>query len=642
LNYYDKFKNLSDKNLLQRIERKENFQKEAVKAAYQLLTERGYSIDDPFPESEQVEKDFSPIDKPNYVDINTDFVNSFTEISWWKIGLFSLFFIPFLYLSNHYLNNTPLYRVTYLFSDTIVSFGTISIIMSLIVFSLIFFINNKIRHGFLRINAQKFLLALKVFLISTAIISLFEIAFSDHVTVLKVFTENSYRSFVQSFWRNVFVSFSEELFFKWLLLIQVLKLYGSGKGNRSLAYLSISILFALAHIPRQLSDFDSIHTLHLIKTFLWSYFTCILFIRHRNFALVVALHFLSDLGVIFLENSNSFFNWSILLIGIYAIPGVSNSMIFKPLKKEKSFPIKLIGVCIIIFSLIALLIPKSSLDYYNISKQEYYLNRDSSALTSINKAIEKNENEEDYFIHRGNIYYDLVNYSHAWEDYNSAVEINNFFYAAIKNRGYANRYLDKHQECIDDLTTAIERGYHKSQRVYFNRGNCYLDIGNLQAARADISKVLAADPEDNKALYTMARIYFKEGDFKTSQDYVDKALAIDPDLIEAIELKSMNFTGLKEYEKSLDVMTKAIEMGSDNPMRFYIRGFDYYELEEFSKAKLEFEKSEEYLSDSPDLHYIWAHTLFFLKDYQKGCELLVKARDLGHAEGERDIKEYCN
>jgi tetratricopeptide (TPR) repeat protein/membrane protease YdiL (CAAX protease family) len=641
--FYDRFKNLSDEELFQRIDQKDHFQKEAVLAAYNILLQRGYELEYPFPRSVPVNEDKSEIKKKSSF-LEREYHEWFklisTKRSFGLLIIFFLIFAPLLWYSNSYLSETSLYRQLHLFSQTIIPHGGINYIIEIaLVFA--FFLNSKKRRDtFLIVKSNHIATAVKVFVISLVIISVWEWLFSSRVTVTLIADDKTGRELLKNFWFGGLVAFTEELIFKWLLLTQLLLRTGNSRGKRRLIFFVVAILFAAAHIPIQINEYGGISTAHLIMTFLYSYFTSILYVKHKNLLLVVLLHFFMNISNIFVDDGYTFFfNWSTILLGIYCIPKINNGWIFRS-SHRFNLPKWGFASLILLITSIILISPKQPKDLYNYSRQYYFMDSYNQAMNLINAAISKEENRAEFLNHRGNIFYSIDKYDSAWLDYDQAVKIDNNFHGAIRNRGLAAKQISKYQECIEDLTIAVINDIQTSQ-VYQNRGSCYIGISEPALAISDFEQSLKRNSSNDQAYYGLGKAYLKLKEFEKSSKNLELAITLDPNFIQAYELLAMAYMGLGRYDSSNVVMTKAIEMGSSNPIRFYLRGLNYYEKKDYHNAVKEFEKSIEFNPEEPELYLNLAYSYFLIENFAKGCEYLNKSAWLGNEQAKADLSSYC-
>lgn len=643
--YYNKFCNLSDENLLRRLERKENYQKEAIEAVYQILVERGYNVEYPFSEEQakQLElekKTYSFRKRWTAIEHHLVFKKFFSRISLTRLSIFGLFFTLSLIVSNLGVVDSIIYRKIHVFSDTILGLGSISYLVFLSIIYFFFFFRNNTLNNLISFDSNKFRIGVKTFILLLVIISIWELMFSDYFTLYGMFENKSYRMFLKEFWFGIFVAFTEEFIFKWILLVQVLIRIPETRNARVTAFIIIGILFALAHIPIQLSKYESIQYIHLITTFLFSYFSSVLFVRTRNFPLVVFLHFLMNISYILVEGGSSFyFFWCLIIIGIYSQSSISESKLFQ-IKKRNFGPKWIFSIPFVASILIVFFIPKQGLDYYNISSSLYKINKDEKALFAINKALKISKDKDKFYNLKGSILYDYEEYDSAYYFYSKSIEINSNYNAAIRNRGLTCKFLKRYDQGIKDLSKALDKGL-KSARIYQHRGTCFIGLKEYENGLLDLHKSLEIEPDNSTTLFQISRAFLYMEEYDSSILYQEMVINRSPESIGAYELMAVAYTSLERYDTSNYIMTRAIEMGSTSPIRFYIRGVNYYKKEQYSLALSEFEKAYEHEQVDDDVNAYLGYSYIFTDDYINGCEFLRVAAELGDEEALLSLEEYC-
>ncbi|KAJ3354248.1 cytochrome c oxidase subunit 1 [Entophlyctis luteolus] len=126
----------------------------------------------------------------------------------------------------------------------------------------------------------------------------------------------------------------------------------------------------------------------------------------------------------------------------------------------------------------------------------------------------------------GNIYFSQSRWEIAAMYYNKALEFDPDDDAAYLNRGITRAQLQDADGALDDFNTAVAMSTppHCAE-ARFNRAQLLHALGNLEAADADFSAVLAAAPRDQDALRGRARVRAKLGRFDDAmRDYAGDVL----------------------------------------------------------------------------------------------------------------------
>ena len=644
---YDKFCHLSDENLLKRVERKDSYHKETVLIAYQILTERGYQLESPYPGESYVFDSEPDASEPEIIQQLKAFKKDKVRISayWWL--LFFAIYFPLIYYSNNELSGTPAYRYIFIFSDSVINLGSTSYLLELAIFSLLFIRMRDIRQSLLKVSYKQLYPTVKIFLVSLISITFLELTSTPDITVYHVFADNSYRSFLGNSIYIFLISLGEELIFKWLLLTQLLLRVGNSKNALTGVFVLVALIFAAAHIPKQLKDYGELQYWHLFMTFLFSYFTSILYVRHNNFLLVVGLHFLLDISIIYVDyGGRAYFHWGLVVVALLCLKPVSNSWLFSSPKKQLSLDKRLVFFLVAVPFAGLFFIPKSSLDLHAIAMQYYYLGDKESAGHYVDQALMKDREHLASLTLKGNLLYDSSRYDEAWHHYNDAIRYDSSvnkskaYIQRIRNRGFANLELRKYQECVDDLNTTLQYGM-KSARIFYSRGRCLKDLERLHDAKADFHRSIDFFSDDPKAYYHLGWACFKLEEFDSTIHYAHKAVSIDPNFTAGYEVLAMAHFRLEQFDSAHFFVDQAALRGSTNTTRFFIKGMTYYLQEDYYRSSLEFQKGLEILPDEPGLLFYLGYCYLFMENYELGCQYLSKSASFGYEEAINGLKEYC-
>lgn len=174
--------------------------------------------------------------------------------------------------------------------------------------------------------------------------------------------------------------------------------------------------------------------------------------------------------------------------------------------------------------------------FYQTANNDYLNGNLQSALININKTIEKSDiNDWKHFAFRANIHEELKNYQQAITDYKQAIEYSqtdNDVYALYHQIGFCYLNLNNNQKALEFYTYSIDikkqrdnSQYNPDQegmdggvmlgipfkRMYNNRGNALLNLGNLNEALKDCETSIAYDKQYSNPYLLKAQIYSKAG-----------------------------------------------------------------------------------------------------------------------------------
>lgn len=109
--------------------------------------------------------------------------------------------------------------------------------------------------------------------------------------------------------------------------------------------------------------------------------------------------------------------------------------------------------------------------------------------------------------------------------YSQALEIDQDFVQAQRDRGILLFYQRKFAQAIEDFDACIEKGLVDAQ-VYFYRGFCNLMLERFEGASSDFSRALDIHPDWPEALSQRAVAHHKAGRIEEALQDVDQTLQL--------------------------------------------------------------------------------------------------------------------
>jgi tetratricopeptide (TPR) repeat protein len=394
------------------------------------------------------------------------------------------------------------------------------------------------------------------------------------------------------------------------------------------------------HIP-ELANSNDLKLSTLIFPLLYSYLSSVIYIRYQNIPLLIVIHILSDIPIVFLENSNNtYIIAGFILMASLLMKQIFNSLIRK-INSQKAGRIELsIAVLLPLLTFGVSFSKRSEVDYYNLSKESRRLKDFESALEYANKSITDSEQNQEYFFNRAIINHSNGNHQLALDDYNKAISINQNYYLAIRNRGFLANDIGEYQLCIQDLTVAIDNSL-ESADVFLDLGTCNLELGLTKLAFENFEKSRQLDNTNEKLYYEFGRAYLKVVNFDSVVSNSRKAIEINAEFAQAYELGAFGYTGLEIYDSSNLLLYKTVELKRASKIRDFLFGVNYYHLEELDSSIKYLEKSISTNSTNPKAYYLLSNAYYELGDFEKTCENLFKAAELGHELAKQELNEFC-
>ncbi|MCP4140367.1 MAG: hypothetical protein GY755_08780 [Chloroflexi bacterium] len=295
-------------------------------------------------------------------------------------------------------------------------------------------------------------------------------------------------------------------------------------------------------------------------------------------------------------------------------------------------------------------------DLYKESKDYFKEHRYNDALSSINKAIERDSLNSKFFLQKTNILYVKKQYSKALVALN---KVNNLHGETEESVLYRSILLDSLGEKEESLASLIVyNDYNPSKlvsqqlattffslKMYDESIEYYKKILDLSSddfeARIDLSNILYALDRKEEAIKNiqegirlhnnlelrlyLLHYYEEEEEYLKCLDVIDKLIDIDEGKLEFIELRAKIYEKLGNLKKAHKDYLFLLNKSLCN-MEYYSRIIQYqYDNRVYEKA---IENSLNVIKCNPDSEQAFIETLytsyFFQKDFEKGKIFLNK------------------
>lgn len=196
-----------------------------------------------------------------------------------------------------------------------------------------------------------------------------------------------------------------------------------------------------------------------------------------------------------------------------------------------------------------------------LSGMAYYQLEDyGKALTSLQKAIEKNNADAEAHYTLGRTYLELEEYKKAIPPYQKAIELDKSKNMWMYELGliYYNNY--QYPDAIKYFKMAEASGYQKSNDFYENAGFAYLSMGDVPSGMAYLTKVLERKPNNKELLSGIAQALHLAKKYDEALTYYQKLIELDANNANALYMAGITFIKKGEKEKGQAMCDKAIQM----------------------------------------------------------------------------------
>jgi len=274
-----------------------------------------------------------------------------------------------------------------------------------------------------------------------------------------------------------------------------------------------------------------------------------------------------------------------------------------------------------------------ALEYLNQSRYFVGVEDYEEALKYINKAIDIDKMNIEFYIEKGIILANMDCYDEAIKELNNALKVNKKAAEVYFHLG--NIYIMKENRGagIENYNKAIAFGYDDAQ-IYYNLGLMYEEDDNDELAIRNYSKAIIKNPLRTDARVRKAKIYITNGKYPEALETLNQLILADPDLYDGYHLKSILLAEMKKLDEAMAVLEEGARLFPEDPafpldkINIYvlmgnkekaIKEVEHiettYSLENYQKRKLELEKSRLYAMDA-DIHAV-TNALNKAREYTK-------------------------
>lgn len=205
------------------------------------------------------------------------------------------------------------------------------------------------------------------------------------------------------------------------------------------------------------------------------------------------------------------------------------------------------------------------------------------SIQKLNKLIEDNPNNADYYVERGKYYSKKYQYNNAIEDYSNAIRIDANLQETYELRADAYIKVYKYEQALQDCTTLINLNPENIE-YYKKRINVYqLIMNKLSFIAEDCERIIELSKDKGEAYFYAAKIY---GGITKKLKYLEKAIEYLPDNYEyykyRVQLFENNYP--EKFESLIDDYNKMIELKPDDVDTYFKKAALYERLGNYDKA----------------------------------------------------------
>lgn len=288
---------------------------------------------------------------------------------------------------------------------------------------------------------------------------------------------------------------------------------------------------------------------------------------------------------------------------------------------------------------IAILEPESADPYYFIGEAYRFMEKNSKALSSYDKALDINKNFAPAYLGRARVLRYVNANANPQADFDSAVENDPLYAEAYLERAIYEIENKKYEEALADLENAQQLSPN-SDLVYQNLAKVYWAEDQLDEALAAAEKALEIDRTNLETYLLLGQLYEANDQLAKAAEVLQTYTIYEEENTEALSILGGAYYADKDYEAAIAALDKVLEIDRRSGKAFLYRGLSYLALKDGENAINDLDSAHRLLPDSflASISLAQANTLV---DHYGDCYLQVeRTRPLVETELEEALIYY--
>ena len=191
-----------------------------------------------------------------------------------------------------------------------------------------------------------------------------------------------------------------------------------------------------------------------------------------------------------------------------------------------------------------------------------------------------------------------------------------------------------------NLFTDLVKKYPNQAHAHFILAKNLIDIPDLNAALASISRSIELDPKMSESYFYRGNIYYGQGNYADAlKDYL-KAVELNPNYSEAYYNIGVTYNTTNKFQESIEPLTKAINI-TPNEYMYQTRASSFFNLHRLQEAADDYTKA---IAINPKLGQAYFNrgaTYLNMQQTSNACADWKIASGLGFTKADEMLITYC-
>ncbi|RAJ94342.1 Tfp pilus assembly protein PilF [Larkinella arboricola] len=206
--------------------------------------------------------------------------------------------------------------------------------------------------------------------------------------------------------------------------------------------------------------------------------------------------------------------------------------------------------------------------------------------------------------------------------------------------GRALMQQGKFRDAIQPLNDAINADGGNFE-AFNSRAVAYFELKDYENALLDYEHAIKLSPDFYKPYYNRAKLKTARGETDAALKDFSEAIRRAPDVSDIYLDRGQLFANTGNLNSALSDFNQAIERDPKNSLAYFNRGNIRFQQDEFTEALDDFTKTVQLDAKFGKAFNALGVTQIMLNQRETGCLSLKQAKQLGYAEAQTYITEYC-
>jgi tetratricopeptide (TPR) repeat protein len=281
-----------------------------------------------------------------------------------------------------------------------------------------------------------------------------------------------------------------------------------------------------------------------------------------------------------------------------------------------------------------------------------------ASVEYLTKAIEKDEDNADYFSNRARCYIKLKNYDKASADFELAIKYDPYNWNTYDVAGLHYKAIGDYNKAIDKFTDGLKIDTLSiKSKIYLlgNRSRARNRLKDFEGGLKDAMTAYKLDTTYAGGMAVIASTYENWGKYDEAEKWYKKAITVGTKNISIYNSFGYLYVDMKRYEDAIGVFNKAVELNKkgafdeDNMLLGYVynnKGYAQLQTDSLDEAVDNINHSIELYANNSFAYKNMALCYIKKGDFKEACFYLQKAERLGFKEEygpevDELIDKYC-